>query len=126
MIAINQANCRGCGLCVKACPNDAIRLVEGVAQIDQARCDGCKACLSICPNDAIMYTELAIAAPPSQGRSLLAGIGAVAAYTKELLPYLGDALGYFFPRHTETGMSGRGKSQRQRRRMRKGGRRGSQ
>ena len=45
--------CLGYGDCVKACPFDAIHVVDGVAKVDRAKCVGCGACASACPNSII-------------------------------------------------------------------------
>ena len=44
--------CRGCGACVAACPEEAIRLREGVAVTDRSRCTACGVCVPVCPADA--------------------------------------------------------------------------
>ena len=50
---VNKDNCVGCGLCVDACPNQAIKMVDGVAVVDPDICIECEACVSECPNGAI-------------------------------------------------------------------------
>ncbi len=49
---LSLEKCTGCGVCQKVCPNKAISMVEGKAEIDQARCllDG--KCLAVCPTGA--------------------------------------------------------------------------
>ena len=46
--------CRGCGLCVAACPYDAreIDTRTGTATVKEALCQGCGACISACSNNA--------------------------------------------------------------------------
>ncbi len=54
VISINQSQCSGCGICLDGCPNDAIQLVNGYAQINQELCLQCEACISVCPTGAIV------------------------------------------------------------------------
>ena len=53
-ITINQETCKGCGLCQKHCPVDAIK-GEGREKriIDQNKCIKCGTCLTNCPFKAI-------------------------------------------------------------------------
>ena len=46
--------CIGCSLCVKACPNDAVKVENFHATIDQEKCVGCGACEQKCPKKAII------------------------------------------------------------------------
>lgn len=45
--------CMGLGSCVKACPFDAIHIVNGVAVVDKEACKACKKCIAACPNHLI-------------------------------------------------------------------------
>jgi heterodisulfide reductase subunit A len=45
--------CTGCGLCITACPYDAIKVEEGTAKVTEVLCTGCGACVSTCPCGAI-------------------------------------------------------------------------
>jgi len=45
--------CFGLGSCVKACPADAISLVDGVAVVDEEKCISCEQCVRICPQHII-------------------------------------------------------------------------
>ncbi len=56
IITIDQDKCIGCGLCVKACQEGAIGLVDGKAQLlRDDYCDGLGNCLPACPVDAISF-----------------------------------------------------------------------
>ena len=52
-IKIIKENCKGCSLCVKACPFDALKLVDKVAVVDEGKCTNCNACIAKCHFDAI-------------------------------------------------------------------------
>jgi len=45
--------CISCGLCVEACPQNAMSLVEGKAVIDLSLCTACGECVRVCPVNAI-------------------------------------------------------------------------
>lgn len=45
--------CIGLGTCVKACPFNAITVVEGVAAVDYNKCKGCGMCVLACPKNLI-------------------------------------------------------------------------
>ena len=45
--------CLGLGSCVKACPEQAIRMVDGIAVVDRRRCVGCGLCAKACPKGLI-------------------------------------------------------------------------
>lgn len=54
IVRIDEEKCNGCGLCVPACAEGAIRIVDGKARlIADNLCDGLGACLGDCPMDAI-------------------------------------------------------------------------
>jgi len=45
--------CEGCGECVKACPQNAISIVDGRASIDPNKCVLCTYCVGCCPKEAL-------------------------------------------------------------------------
>ena len=45
--------CMGYGSCVKACPFDAIHIINGVAVVDRTACKACGRCVSVCPKHLI-------------------------------------------------------------------------
>lgn len=45
--------CLGFGTCVKACPFDAIHVVDGVAKVDKNVCKACSKCVAACPKNLI-------------------------------------------------------------------------
>ncbi|WP_026893646.1 4Fe-4S dicluster domain-containing protein [Clostridiisalibacter paucivorans] len=63
IININQEKCNGCGLCVTACHEGAIEMVNGKAQlVSDEYCDGLGDCLPECPTGAITMIEREAAA----------------------------------------------------------------
>jgi len=58
IIKIDQEKCDGCGLCVSACHESAIGMVDGKAQLlREDYCDGLGDCLPACPTGAITFEE---------------------------------------------------------------------
>jgi ferredoxin len=54
IIKIDEEKCDGCGLCVPACKEGAIQIIDGKAKlVSEIYCDGLGACLGECPQDAI-------------------------------------------------------------------------
>jgi ferredoxin len=58
IIHIDESRCNGCGLCVSACHEGAIGLVDGKAKLlRDDYCDGLGNCLPVCPTGAITFEE---------------------------------------------------------------------
>ncbi|MFA6294507.1 MAG: 4Fe-4S binding protein, partial [Victivallales bacterium] len=58
IVNIDESKCDGCGLCVSACAEGAIQLVNGKAKlVSDIYCDGLGACLGECPRGAITIEE---------------------------------------------------------------------
>ena len=61
-IVVDGRYCKGCGLCVQACPLEILALdpdritekgYHPAMLIDPARCNGCATCAIMCPDVAI-------------------------------------------------------------------------
>lgn len=61
-IIVDDRYCKGCALCVEACPQDIIELdpdkmtdkgYHPARLIDESRCTGCTNCALMCPDIAI-------------------------------------------------------------------------
>ncbi|HAT4779110.1 TPA: 4Fe-4S binding protein [Clostridioides difficile] len=56
IIKIDEGKCNGCGLCVEACHEEAIGMVNGKAKLlRDDYCDGLGDCLPTCPTNAISF-----------------------------------------------------------------------
>jgi len=60
VIVVDIQRCKGCGVCIPACPQDVIRLAVDVnnkgynfAEMQNDGCIGCANCAIVCPDGAI-------------------------------------------------------------------------
>jgi 2-oxoglutarate ferredoxin oxidoreductase subunit delta len=70
LVHVNNDECKGCGLCMEACPPKALHLTDGLnlygyrtALYAGAGCTGCGVCFLVCPEPgAITVLRLGAAA----------------------------------------------------------------
>jgi len=61
MIIIDEDKCNGCGLCIPACPEGALQIInEKAVLVKESYCDGLGACLGDCPEDALSVEEILV------------------------------------------------------------------
>ena len=76
-VAIDVERCKGCELCLSACPPDVLTLAEDfnskgyrpvVLYDHEKKCTGCALCATVCPEGCItVYREVAEKQPARRG-----------------------------------------------------------
>ena len=50
---VDKEKCTGCESCVPECPSEAIKMVDGKAEVDLDTCVDCGVCVDACTEEAI-------------------------------------------------------------------------
>ena len=82
ILKVDMEECKGCGLCIEACPPKVIRLSDKMNQYGYrtagytgAGCTGCGICFLVCPEPGAI-TVLRRSAPRATGREGAPGCAA--------------------------------------------------
>ena len=75
-IVVNEAYCKGCELCIAACPQEVMALSEEritakgyhPAELKAEGCTGCAICALVCPEAAITVYREAVRREAAQAR----------------------------------------------------------
>ncbi len=58
---VRMSECVACGVCMAACPIQAICVTNGMyAEVAKSKCVGCAKCASACPASVISMEEAAV------------------------------------------------------------------
>lgn len=70
-ILVDMVSCKGCSLCVEACPTQVIGLADEVNakgynyayMVNPEACTGCSNCAMVCPDSCITVYRMKVAEP---------------------------------------------------------------
>ena len=87
IIQINTEQCNGCGLCIKACHEGAIGMIDGKSTLlRDDYCDGLGDCLPVCPTGAIAFIEReALAYNEAEVKRNMSACGCPSTKTKTII-----------------------------------------
>jgi NAD-dependent dihydropyrimidine dehydrogenase PreA subunit len=54
---LNRELCNGCGLCVRRCQMDALKIIDKKAVLEEVRCIGCGLCVTTCKRGALRLVK---------------------------------------------------------------------
>ncbi|MBL7183978.1 MAG: 4Fe-4S binding protein [Anaerolineae bacterium] len=93
MLTIELDRCDGCGACVEVCPERAIQLVGGLAQINSELCTECEVCVPACPAGAIRVARpVVVREEPVVAMAQRPRLNALATLAGAALSFIGSQL----------------------------------
>ncbi len=93
-IQIIVEKCTGCTLCIKACPFDAIRIMDKKAVVDLNKCNLCGLCVDTCKFKAVMLEKAEGASAPKVDLKAYKGVWVFAEQKKgKVQPVVYELLG---------------------------------
>jgi len=93
MLTIELDRCDGCGACVEVCPERAIQLVGGLAQINSELCTECEVCVPACPAGAIRVARpVVVREEPVVAMAQRPRLSALATLAGAALSFIGSQL----------------------------------
>lgn len=66
VVARTSETCVGCGLCVEACPFEALEVQNDLVRLNDEKCMGCGVCVSKCPREVLSLVRC-----PDRGEPLI-------------------------------------------------------
>jgi 2-oxoglutarate ferredoxin oxidoreductase subunit delta len=76
-VELNSEECKGCGLCVEACPPKVLHLAERLnrygyhpAECEEHGCTGCGICFFVCPEPGAIRVLRLAAVPAGKAEAL--------------------------------------------------------
>ncbi|NLY75167.1 MAG: 4Fe-4S binding protein [Firmicutes bacterium] len=54
---VDYNKCNHCGICLRSCFYDAIKVTKAGAIVNTKKCDGCGMCAEVCPNNAVRMSS---------------------------------------------------------------------
>lgn len=57
VVKVDEEACVACGLCVDACPVDALSLDGDYVEVDETLCENIGDCIAVCPVEALSLDD---------------------------------------------------------------------
>ena len=87
LASLDQGACTGCGVCVKRCQMDALRMEDDKVVLEVERCIGCGLCVGTCPGKALTLRRKPAGQQPSPPRNMVESYLKLARARGKLKPH---------------------------------------